>query len=496
MQARSCWRMQLHEDGPSLLVDTSWNDHPTGPGCWYRLPSGCPTSVDPLLQQRDWRRDAWGEKSFGAGVDARSCLELRRTSFNQWCGIQDVQMHYVSDASKWQAKTGPRVAEVLSALSRSERPSMVGVEPLEAEVSRAGLPRTFESYVWWHSKTLAKLRAGALTSAKFLVWACQPALPCGGHGDRLKGIVAAFVLAVLTGRLFLLDSPDPWDLRLFLEPALLDWRSVGLAGLASGKHVLWDHDLFEETYLHQLLQTEDPVWVLYTNKKSLLGPILRSPWLAERAKMAGILDIPHLTKQVWSLLFRPTQALEKQWRKLQKELGQGYIALHHRAGDITAGFGMVNGEVDIRSQSRMEVLNLLTCAHHLEQHLKLPSSTKWYLAADTPAVTEVPQVQTWQSSGKLVIRNASRRAHLVKEGLVPPCGSLGEKADVERSPLHAVPAAESLARMGDAWVDFLTISRAAAAVLSSSAFSTMAAEASGLEHAFHSHGCVQVDLLI
>ena len=74
----------------------------------------------------------------------------------------------------------------------------------------------------------------------------------------------------------------------------------------------------------------------------------------------------------------------------------GYIALHHRAGDITAGFGMVNGEascgilrlswsfasqsavpqVDIRSQSRMEVLSLLTCAHHLEQHLDLPSSTR------------------------------------------------------------------------------------------------------------------------
>ncbi|CAE7256245.1 unnamed protein product, partial [Symbiodinium sp. CCMP2592] len=218
VQARTCWRMQLHEAGPSLLVETSGDDHPTDPGCWYRLPSGCPTSVDPLLQQRDWRRDAWGEKSFGAGIDARSCLELRRTSFNQWCGIQDVQMHYVSDSSKWQAKKGPRVAEVLSALSSSERLSMVGVEGLEAEVNRAGLPGAFESYVWWHSKTLAKLKAGAVTSVKFLVWACQPALPCGGHGDRLKGIVAAFVLAVLTGRLFLLDSPDPWDLRLFLEP--------------------------------------------------------------------------------------------------------------------------------------------------------------------------------------------------------------------------------------------------------------------------------------
>ncbi|CAE7205420.1 HERC1 [Symbiodinium natans] len=427
VQARVCWRMQLREDVPGVSLETSRGDYPSDPGCWYRLPSGCPTSADLLLQQRDWRRDTWGEQSFGAGSDARSCLELRRNAFNRWCGIEDVQMHYVPSASIPQAPRGPRVAEVLDALSRSDIASIDGVERFEAEAHHPGLPRAFESYVWWHANTLAKLKAGAETSVKFLVWACQPSLPCGGHGDRLKGILATFVLAVLTGRLFLLDSPDPWDLRLFLEPALLDWRSVGLAGYAAGKHVIWDHDHFEETYLQQLLETEDPIWIMYTNKKSLLGPILRSPLLTERAKSVGVLEIPHLTKQVWSILFRPTPALEKQWRKLQDELGEGYIALHYRAGDITAGFGMVNGEVDIRSPGHTEVLNLLSCAHHLEQLLELPSSTRWYLTADTPAVTKVAQVQTWQSSGKLVVRNVSRRAHLVKEGLVPPCGSLGEE---------------------------------------------------------------------
>ena len=63
------------------------------------------------------------------------------------------------------------------------------------------------------------------------------------------------------------------------------------------RHVLWDHDHFEDcflcnaralalvlrhptflnllllqdTYLNQLLSEEEPVWVIYTNKKSLLG---------------------------------------------------------------------------------------------------------------------------------------------------------------------------------------------------------------------------------
>ena len=42
---------------------------------------------------------------------------------------------------------------------------------------------------------------------------------------------------------------------------------------------------------------------------------------------------------------------------------------------------------------------------------------------------------------------------------------------------HVLSSAESLTRVADAWVDFLAISRAAAAVVSSSAFSLMAAEA-------------------
>ena len=111
------------------------------------------------------------------------------------------------------------------------------------------------------------------------------------------------------------------------------------------RHVLWDHDHFEdrwsqqtplqcqeswskqfeasfllcfqETYLNQLMESEEDeaVWVIYTNKKSLLGPgaqiisngadyaasvprpILRHPILAERAKKLQLLNMPFLTKQ-------------------------------------------------------------------------------------------------------------------------------------------------------------------------------------------------------
>ena len=98
---------------------------------------------------------------------------------------------------------------------------------------------------------------------------------------------------------------------------------------------------------------------------------------------------------------------------------EGYIALHHRAGDISAGFGMVNGEapstpealvgdaarngkrscqVDLRTQGHAELLNLLTCAHHLEQHLELPASTRLVIQQQAPSELRMKHFATMQRS--------------------------------------------------------------------------------------------------
>eukprot|EP00439_Symbiodinium_sp_Y106_P061136 s424_g9.t1 len=88
---------------------------------------------------------------------ARSCLELRRISFNQWCGIQDVQMHYA-----------------LSALSSSERPSMVGVEGLEAEdlvfvTEEESAVQSVEEVVYCTIYLTASLPLGLIGEISFLL---------------------------------------------------------------------------------------------------------------------------------------------------------------------------------------------------------------------------------------------------------------------------------------------------------------------------------------
>eukprot|EP00913_Durusdinium_trenchii_P035752 g33454.t1 len=62
------------------------------------------------------------------------------------------------------------------------------------------------------------------SGARVLVYSCQPFAQCGGHGDRLNGIITVFLLAVLTGRVFLIDSESPLPLQLLLQPRDVDWR--------------------------------------------------------------------------------------------------------------------------------------------------------------------------------------------------------------------------------------------------------------------------------
>ena len=57
---------------------------------------------------------------------------------------------------------------------------------------------------------------------KLLVYECGAGW-CGGLGDREKGIMSAFLLALLTGRTLVVDHRKPCDIKKFLKPNLYDW---------------------------------------------------------------------------------------------------------------------------------------------------------------------------------------------------------------------------------------------------------------------------------
>lgn len=62
-------------------------------------------------------------------------------------------------------------------------------------------------------------------SRKYLVYTCSGRSPCGGWGDRLRGIVSTYVMAVLTNRVFAINMTSPCPLTTWLRPNLIPWTS-------------------------------------------------------------------------------------------------------------------------------------------------------------------------------------------------------------------------------------------------------------------------------
>ncbi|CAK0887194.1 unnamed protein product [Prorocentrum cordatum] len=72
-----------------LAVDTeSKVKSPTKPGCYMRMPSGCPKKP---MQTQKWRHDTWAEQH---SLDEAGCLQ-RGTVWNGFCGAEDAMMTFV-----------------------------------------------------------------------------------------------------------------------------------------------------------------------------------------------------------------------------------------------------------------------------------------------------------------------------------------------------------------------------------------------------------------
>ncbi|XP_071081535.1 uncharacterized protein [Haliotis cracherodii] len=69
---------------------------------------------------------------------------------------------------------------------------------------------------------------------RFIIYLCERAGRCGGWADRQRGIVAAYLLAIVTGRRFGVNMTTPCDVKLFYIPNIVNWyvRESELLGLS------------------------------------------------------------------------------------------------------------------------------------------------------------------------------------------------------------------------------------------------------------------------
>jgi hypothetical protein len=68
------------------------------PGCYVLLPTGCHQGDggDSSDGETLWTRDEWGETNVAAAENQTACLQTCRDHYDEYCGVNDTQMMYVS----------------------------------------------------------------------------------------------------------------------------------------------------------------------------------------------------------------------------------------------------------------------------------------------------------------------------------------------------------------------------------------------------------------
>lgn len=355
------------------------------------------------------------------------------------------------------------------------------VEPLEPSKDEA--PVRFPTETPWairlaeyqamHQQSLERMKS--MKESEFLesgiqilVYSCEPYAQCGGHGDRLNGIITVFLLAVLTNRIFLIDSESPLPLQLLLEPRGIDWRVAGGIRAKAGLRHLSYHDKRRnfEADLERLATYPEQILVINMNYR-MIRSLFEAVALREAVHRFGLPEKapPFLAAEIFDALFAPTQLLRQELHVLRQELdvprGTNFIAIHLRTGQIA---------YDPSRHGADELEVFLACARRAEKDV---GEALWLLATDSENLAQQALELPEAKSGKLRLPHARGRVH------------------IDRSDLG-----ETLNGATANYAEWLLFGQAAAVILSRSYFGETAAEIGRVRHAYFApgNGCVRTDL--
>lgn len=102
-----------------------------------------------------------------------------------------------------------------------------GLQLLNDEPVEGNMSFTLHMFKETLDKNNLKTKATAekyCSEKRFLVFECDLSTGCGGWGDRQRGIVTAFLLALLTNRVFVIKMDVPCSLDKILDPNAYDWN--------------------------------------------------------------------------------------------------------------------------------------------------------------------------------------------------------------------------------------------------------------------------------
>lgn len=337
-----------------------------------------------------------------------------------------------------------------------------------------GTPLSILSYIKWHRET----RACFVTSScakppKVLIWRCHPDREgCGGAGDRIRGILFTFLLAVSSNRLFFIDWSEGghslFDIRASLLPASLDW-SIPRGAAIPPSHPHFDWALRKDWTRLPLGMRKDnkrrkflvfsdsfaavsepfPVIAVQTNypysKTHLvrsLSPVMDSVPDLNRRNMTDV----QFCRVMSHTLFRPSPALELRVREMGLPRDTPYTAVHVRTGEDVSEND--RGRFEKLSRNRESIVSTLL------QYVALRNHTFLFVASDDVEF-KFKIVSSAHSRGIIVRSNERPALHVGKVA-----GSSDSVANCDG--------------FMDVFVDMIVLSRAETLITTGSGFATAA----------------------
>mmetsp|Transcript_40768 Transcript_40768/g.89103 ORF Transcript_40768/g.89103 Transcript_40768/m.89103 type:complete len:468 (-) Transcript_40768:180-1583(-) len=296
----------------------------------------CPIGSQSLLQQwsRPGRVQTWAND-----VDEH---ELERSSVDRSEPNSDDSNSSLELPSTWTKWLGDH----RTTLGVTDQSRLYDVE----------LPQWIEDYAQFHARALANVTA----NTSFLIYQCTAETNCGGIGDRILGIVHLFYVALLSGRVLLLNYTKPFPLKGFLDENLLQWSFQGTgrdSSLSDAISIDSRGDLFN---LFPFLSEPSELQAHYghygTVAIRLNGYNFEALWQSKAMKRHlasfGITINPtssapeQLIRWAFHTLFRKSTAVELRMRQLRAEMGlrderhrrEPYVGIHVRLGDQGQGW--------------------------------------------------------------------------------------------------------------------------------------------------------------
>ena len=175
--------------------------------------------------------------------------------------------------------------------------------------------------------------ATQLNYKRYLVYHCSEGL-CGGIGDRFRGIVNSFILALLTGRTFGIHHMMPCPLQNFLKPHRYQWlisNRIRKNAKSSRVYDLIDHQELPSPNMTSYLK-EDVVYLrlngdITTKLMKQADVPIRIPWLPK-------FSVAELFDSILSQLFVITDSFQNDMDRFRRQhVGNNKtVCVHYRAG--------------------------------------------------------------------------------------------------------------------------------------------------------------------